>query len=138
MLTALVMGLTFGACAAARRAWLRRQRTEREYAGGRIRLRTLWNSGAAFGLPLRGGVLSAVSALVLVLFWFLRKEGPVGAGLILGGGASNLYERLRHRRVLDYVQFPQAPWRLKRYVYNLADFAIFLGGALLLLRRRDG
>ena len=105
---------------------------------GRIRLRTLWNSGAAFGLPLRGGVLSAVSALVLVLFWFLRKEGPVGAGLILGGGASNLYERLRHRRVLDYVQFPRAPWRLKRYVYNLADFAIFLGGVLLLLRRRDG
>ena len=62
----------------------------------------------------------------------------MGAGLILGGGASNLYERLRHRRVLDYVQFPRAPWRLKRYVYNLADFAIFLGGVLLLLRRRDG
>ena len=57
----------------------------------------------------------------------------LGAGLILGGGLSNLWERLRHGRVYDYVRFPKAPGKLKQYVFNLADFAIFLGAALVLL-----
>ena len=60
----------------------------------------------------------------------------VGVGLILGGGVSNLTERLKTGKVYDYVQFPKAPGRLKQYVYNLADFAIFLGGMLLVLRRK--
>ena len=55
---------------------------------------------------------------------------------MLGGGLSNLMERLLHGKVYDYLQFPKAPGRLKRYVYNLADFAILLGGIGLLLRKK--
>ncbi|WP_300638328.1 signal peptidase II, partial [uncultured Oscillibacter sp.] len=57
-------------------------------------------------------------------------------GLVAGGGLSNLWERLRRGRVYDYLRFPKAPGPLGRYVYNLADLAIFLGAAGLLLGRR--
>lgn len=60
---------------------------------------------------------------------------PLGAGLALGGGLSNLWERVRYGRVYDYVRFPKLP-RLWRYVWNLADFAIVLGGTLLALLDR--
>ena len=101
-----------------------------------MRLKSLWNEGAAFGLPIRPGALLAASAATLGLMWSQRKRSPLGVGLILGGGLSNLWERLRHGRVYDYVRFPKAPGKLKRCVFNLADFAIFLGGMLLVLRRK--
>ena len=65
----------------------------------------------------------------------VRRPG-LGAGLLLGGGLSNLWERIRHGRVLDYLRFPKAPGPLKKYTYNLADLAIFLGAVLMVLRRR--
>ena len=55
--------------------------------------------------------------------------------MALGGGLSNLWERLKNRRVYDYVQFPKLP-KLGRDVWNLADFAILLGGVLLALLDR--
>ena len=57
----------------------------------------------------------------------------LGAGLALGGGLSNLYERLRGRGVLDYLRFPRLPGRVKRLVFNAADLAIFAGLLLMLL-----
>ena len=60
----------------------------------------------------------------------------LGTGLLLGGGLSNLWERLRHGRVLDYLRFPKAPGPLKKYAYNLADLAILLGAVLIVLRRK--
>ena len=97
-----------------------------------MRLKSLWNEGAAFGLPIRPGALLAASAATLGLMWSQRKRSPLGVGLILGGGVSNLWERVRHGSVYDYVRFPKAPEPVCRYVFNLADFAIFLGAAEIL------
>ena len=44
-----------------------------------------------------------------------------------GGGASNLFERLRHGGVLDYIRFPGLPGKLGKLVFNPADFGIFVG-----------
>lgn len=136
MLTAITALAALGACTAARWYLDRSSRREAEYLEGRVRLRALWNGGAAFGLPIQKKILPAASALVLGLVWARRRRYPLGAGLILGGGAANLLERLRRGRVYDYIQFPKAPGQLKRYVFNLADFAILLGGILLSLRRK--
>jgi len=46
---------------------------------------------------------------------------------VLGGGLSNLWERVMHGGVYDYLQFPKAPEKLRRYVFNLADLAILFG-----------
>ena len=39
--------------------------------------------------------------------------------------------------MLDYLRFPAAPGKLKKYVYNLADLALFLGALLLALFPRE-
>jgi signal peptidase II len=51
----------------------------------------------------------------------------LGCGLILGGAAGNLLDRLSAGVVTDFVHF--SFW----YVFNLADAAITVGVSLLLL-----
>lgn len=131
MKTVLTGVATFGVCHAVRWYLDRSSRKTAETAGGHIRLTALWNKDAAFGLPIRREGLLVLSGAVLGTVWLLRNRAPVGAGLALGGGAANLAERLHNGKVYDYVQFPKAPGKLKRYVFNLADFAIFVGGLLL-------
>ena len=135
MLTVLIAAATLAACVGVRYYLERIDCRERAWAGGRIRLGTLWNEGAAFGLPLGRKILLAASATALVVLWLFRRRSPLAAGLILGGGISNLLERVRFGKVYDYIRFPKAPGRLKRYVYNLADAAIFLGGIVLILSK---
>lgn len=136
MLTILTALAALSACAAARWYLDRTSRRETEYARGRVRLRALWNGGAAFGLPIEKKLLPAASAAVLGLLWSQRRRSPLGVGLALGGGVSNLLERLRRGKVYDYVQFPKAPGRWRRYVFNLADLAILLGGVSLTFCRK--
>ena len=126
----------YSGCAAARWYLDRSSRRETDYLGGRVRLKSLWNEGAAFSLPIPPEVLPLASAAALGLLWSGRKRCPLGTGLILGGGLSNLRERLTEGRVYDYLQFPRAPRPLDRYVFNLADLCIFTGGALCLWRGR--
>ena len=120
-----------GGCAAARWHLDRSSRRETELCWGRARLTAAWNTGAAFDLPLPARCLPALSAGVLALAWFWRRPSPLGVGLLLGGGASNLLERVRHGRVYDYLQFPSAPGKLRRCVFNAADLAILLGAGML-------
>ena len=136
MITACIAALTLGSCVAARWYLDRPGRREKEYAGDRVRLKALWNEGAAFSLPIGRNVVAAASTVLLGVLWAKRKEHPVSTGLVLGGGLSNLLERLRQGKVYDYVQFPKAPGRWSRYVYNLADFAIMLGGVGLALKKK--
>lgn len=131
-------------CTVVRWFWERPDGREERHWNGRVILRTLYNRGAAFGIKwLRGGVLIAASCLALAALPVLAlRRGRwfrLGAGLALGGGVSNLLERLTHGQVFDYVQFPRLPGRLGRLVFNLADFALALGGVLMVLfsdRRR--
>ena len=123
----------YSGCAAARWYLDRSSRRDADFLGGRVRLKSLWNEGAAFGLPIPRRALPLASAAALVLLWNGRKRCPLGTGLILGGGLSNFQERARERKVFDYLQFPRAPRPLDRYVFNLADLCIFAGGALCLL-----
>lgn len=132
MVTILVAAGVTALCGGLR-ALLRDRPAGRQ--GGWVRFRPLWNRGAAFGLPVEKRTLTALSAGTLAVLWSWRRRSPVGVGLVLGGGVSNLWERLRHGRVFDYLQFPKAPGALRRYVYNLADLAILAGAVTLLLRK---
>lgn len=125
----------FGGCAVVRRCLERPEHREEELCRGRVRLRRYWNQGAAFSLPVPAKLLPAASGAALGAVWHQRKRAPLGVGLLLGGGLSNLYERVWNGQVFDYIQFPKAPGILRRYVFNCADFAIFTGGAVLLLRQ---
>ena len=137
MLTIGTALATLGGCAAVRRYLNQTGRRERTFFRGQVRLTGLWNTGAAFNLPIPARTLWAASAGALALVWAQRRRAPAGAGLMLGGGLSNLWERLWQGGVYDYVQFPRSPKPLNRYVFNLADFAILAGG-LICAGRRSG
>lgn len=102
-----------------------------------VRLEPMYNRAGAFGLKLPRRLLELLSALCLGLLALAalpaRGLSSFGGALALGGGLSNLYERLRYKGVLDYLRFPRLPGRGKKYVYNAADLAIFAGLLLLLL-----
>lgn len=135
LMTVFIAAAVLSACTAARWYLRRSSRRETSHLGGRVRLTELWNGGAAFGLPIGRGAVLAGSLAALAGLLRCGRRNPAAAGLALGGGLANLWERLRQGRVYDYIRFPKAPGPLGRYVFNLADLAVFLGAAGLLLGR---
>jgi len=101
---------------------------------GFLSLTYIKNDGGAFGIL--GGsqmiLLVGSTVAVVVVLWTLLSGRPsvptmLGCGLILGGAAGNLLDRLSSGEVTDYIHF--SFW----YIFNAADAAIVVGGALLLL-----
>jgi signal peptidase II len=98
-------------------------------------VRVSMNSGAAFGLLQGAGavlVFAAVVALVLILGLYITQTRmaqavALGLGLIAGGTAGNLLDRLRLGGVVDWLQLPLVP------AFNLADVWLLLGAAVLLV-----
>ena len=106
---------------------------------GFLSLTYIRNDGGAFGIL--GGsrlVLLIGSAVAIgVVFWILlsgsfSRLNSLGCGLILGGAAGNLVDRLASGEVTDYVHF--SFW----YIFNAADAAIVVGVAILLLSTLRG
>ncbi len=101
---------------------------------GFLNLTYIKNDGGAFGI-LSGSrlVLLIGSAVAIgVVLWILLSGSSsrltsLGCGLILGGAAGNLLDRLATGEVTDYVHF--SFW----YIFNAADAAIVVGVAILLL-----
>jgi signal peptidase II len=92
------------------------------------------NDGGAFGIlggsrliPLAGSAVAVVVVLWLLLSGRPTRLATLGCGLILGGAAGNLLDRLSSGEVTDYVHF--SFW----YIFNAADAAIVIGVSLLLL-----
>jgi signal peptidase II len=92
------------------------------------------NSGGAFGILGGQEAVLLVGSAVAVAFvlWMLIAAPPTrltvaGCGLVLGGAAGNLLDRLSSGEVTDYVHFTF--W----YIFNAADAAIVVGVGLLLL-----
>jgi signal peptidase II len=101
---------------------------------GFLDLTYIKNDGGAFGIL--GGsrllLLAGSAVAVVVVLWLLFSGRPtrlatIGCGLILGGAAGNLLDRLGSGEVTDYVHF--SFW----YIFNAADAAIVVGVGLLLL-----
>jgi len=112
--------------------------------GGALYLVLYRNSGAAFSLAtgltwLLTLIASCVVVAIIRLAPRLRSPGwALGLGLILGGAAGNLGDRLfrapspLHGHVIDFVS-PFAADGSVWPVFNVADSAICVGGALLVL-----
>lgn len=91
------------------------------------------NPGIAFGVvlpfPLQSILIGAAFATML---WFYPQWLPyplcrVGIGLILGGAAANITDRLRDGVVTDFIVLWPFP------LFNVADLLITLGALCLIL-----
>jgi signal peptidase II len=101
---------------------------------GFLSLTYIKNDGGAFGILGGSRLLLLIGSAVAigVVLWILLSGSSsrltsLGCGLILGGAAGNLVDRLSTGEVTDYVHF--SFW----YIFNAADAAIVVGVAFLLL-----
>ena len=104
-----------------------------------LRISYTRNDGGAFGiLGGQSGLLLIGSAVAVAFVLWMLLQGPpalgtaLGCGLILGGAAGNLLDRLTVGAVTDFLDLEF--WPLREWpVFNAADIAIVLGVAVLLL-----
>lgn len=111
----------------------------REFIGSVLRLRLIFNPGAAFSLgtgatPLFTVIQAVVSIAVLVAATRVgRLRWAVALGLVLGGATGNLTDRLTRPpgfglgHVVDFLELPNFP------VFNIADSAIVAAACLVAL-----
>lgn len=107
-----------------------------------IRIEHLENGGAATGLfaDHKTALKLITGGILAILCVRLGKEHHrksfsaygLGLALILGGGLSNLIDRIRKGTVTDYIRFVKCPVKgIQRLVFNISDFCILIGGILL-------
>lgn len=111
---------------------------------GLVDLARTSNAGVAFGLGAdstarwMGPLLILFSLAVIgLLVWLLATNraggrlGQSGLALILGGAAGNVLDRLMRHSVTDFIDFHIGNYHW--YTFNLADSAIVVGAALVVL-----
>lgn len=108
---------------------------------GSLRLNLAFNTGAAFSGASGLGPLIAVLVLVIVVVLIVERHrvihsalGTVAVGMIAGGAAGNLSDRLLRAgdgllggAVVDFIDLQWWP------IFNVADAAVVLGGLALVL-----
>jgi len=103
---------------------------------GSLRLNLSFNNGMAFSQGTGIGPIIGVLGMIVVVFLLagMRRSSVSGAvfvGLVAGGAAGNIVDRLfrgdawLHGAVVDFIDLQWWP------VFNIADAAICIGGALL-------
>lgn len=111
--------------------------------GGRVLLRRFHNRGAAFGLlKERPGMVQILSVILwggLTGGWMRmqrKNKSPLlnlGMTCLVGGAASNVYDRLKRKYVVDYFSFSGSRKKFGSVVFNLGDLFIFSGSFLVIL-----
>jgi signal peptidase II len=105
-----------------------------------LQLRLVYNRGAAFGLdlgPYSRWFFTAVAIGAVVLLFRLARKSPaadrlrlLACGLVAGGAAGNLVDRLRHSRgVVDFIDVGIGSLRWP--TFNVADMGVTCGAILL-------
>jgi signal peptidase II len=106
---------------------------------GVLTLRLVRNPGAAFGMA--QGLTVVLTAVALVVVVLILRMAPrlrngwwaLALGLVLGGAVGNLVDRVFRApgpgrgHVVDFLELPNFP------VFNLADSAIVVAAALMVL-----
>lgn len=108
--------------------------------GKRILVHKYYNKGAVLNFladsprlmrGIHAGALAVIAGSYLLLF---RQKGntalKVSMGMLAGGGAGNLFDRVAKGHVVDYFSFVTPFKRLNQVVFNLSDLFIFAGAAL--------
>lgn len=115
--------------------------------GGRVIIRRMSNYGTAGSkLKEKPKLVCAMHGISMLLMFgayikLLMENGRTGlkwaVGLVIGGGASNLYDRIKKGYVTDYVSFSVPVKAIKKLIFNISDFFIFAGCILGVLFGMD-
>lgn len=107
-------------------------------------LTLIFNTGAAFSMLSGAGgwqrwlfIILAVVVTLALIAWLLRLKRQerwicAAVAFILGGALSNALDRITRDHVVDFIDVYYKQWHWP--VFNLADSAITLGAAILIVR----
>jgi signal peptidase II len=121
-----------------KRAEIHLSNKSKSIIGNRINLSLVFNEGAFLGfMKKKKSILKLINVMIVIflgLFYIKsytkqNKIFNIGMALILGGGISNIYDRIYRKKVVDYFSFSIKP----RIYFNLADMFIFLGSFLMVV-----
>ncbi len=103
-----------------------------------------YNTGAAFSLfanrtsPISSLIFhltTAVAVLIVIYLLFTtendKKMKLIGLNMIIGGAMGNLFDRIVHGHVVDFLDFYIGKYHWP--AFNVADSSIVIGTALLIL-----
>jgi len=102
--------------------------------GDLVRISRIYNPGSALGVLSTARIPIIVSSLVVAAWIIVIGQGidkrlswnfRLGAGLVAGGAAGNLIDRVRLGSVIDFIDLRIWP------VFNMADVAVCIGAAIL-------
>lgn len=106
-------------------------------------LTLLHNTGAAFSFLAEAAgwqrwffVVLALVVSVVLIGWLRNLQRhetwtAIAIALILGGALGNVYDRVVHGYVVDFLHFYWQSWHFP--AFNLADTAITIGAAMMIL-----
>lgn len=80
------------------------------------------------------GISSVLVVIVGIIYGFtLSKRGKflskLGLSMLMAGGLSNVYDRIKRKYVVDYLYWK----RIKKIIFNMADAFIFIGSIIYLI-----
>jgi len=100
-----------------------------------------WNRGVSFGmfnqasdygpLLLTGLAIVIIIALSVWLWRATTRASVLALGLIIGGAAGNVVDRVRFGAVVDFLDFHAFGYHWP--AFNIADSAVCVGAAILVL-----
>ena len=108
-----------------------------------FRLNYTENHGISLGLfqassdAMRWVLVLVTAAIAVGVAWWIGREekrwDQIALGLVLGGALGNILDRVRHGYVVDFADLHFGDFR-PFFIFNVADAAISIGVAILLLR----
>ncbi len=83
--------------------------------------------------------LTAMAAALFLCSFGVAGRGVLktGLSLLLGGAFSNTYDRLKRGYVVDYFRLNVPVKRIRNLIFNVSDFCIIAGAALVVLEELD-
>ncbi len=98
-----------------------------------FRIIRTFNTGAAFGFFEKGGnffMIVAIIVILIIIYYIatypaLPKIVQISLGLQLGGALGNMWDRVQHGYVVDFVDIGFWP------IFNVADISIMIGVTIL-------
>jgi len=108
-----------------------------------FRLNYTENHGISLGLfqassdAMRWVLVLVTAAIAVGVAWWIGREekrwDQIALGMVLGGALGNILDRVRHGYVVDFADLHFGEFR-PFFIFNVADAAISIGVAILLLR----
>lgn len=123
-----------------------RDKQEKEYFNGNVRIMTYHNHGAFLNCGDKNPllvkaisiflVLSLTVAFVMTFTAYGSRQLRTGLAFLLGGAYSNTYDRIKRGYVVDYLNFPKMPAKIRNVVFNVSDFCIMIGACLITIKQK--